>query len=1003
MEMNNKHYDVFINYRRNPGRDFARTLQQAFKARGFSVFFDYDSLQDGKFNEEIYSAIENCDVFIVSYSKGSLDRCENAGDWVRIEIEHAIKHGKKIIPVAPTELYSNLTFPANLPHSLKTLSEIQTTEIHSGKYFDHSIDDCIRERFPKGVVSNKAKHAEADSNEAERLFREGRGQEDGAYERCDMEKALECYRAAAEMGHPDAQFEVGSAYSEGWGGRVRDMDLAVEWWKKAVAGGSPDAMYALADLYTEGNVFEKDEGRADELYKNAFSIWKRRADAGDPRAQRRLAECYEYGIGTAIDEQLSLTWYRKAAEGNDIWALLTLVDITRDRIRDSDNDEWEKLVQKTQSSLTSLAEKGNPWCQNKMGDIYSGFYGNVDINMDEAVRWYEKAAGQGVSSAMYHLGVRYLKGDGVDVDYQKANRLLSNAVQNGNESALYDYGICLLLGLGDSWDATDNNSRAAECFKNCAKLYDPEERSGIVGGEESYEILAKLNERIERSGDSAYALTQAECWFELAREHNSNGHPDVADNDMREAVDCFGLRIYGLKGKDALDAMDIQCKIAATICDHNATNKNRLLFAVQICDDALEWTKHHPDLKQVKDKILGIKAKASQNLGNVNYNDQGEECDMEEAAKWYRKAADLGDAYARYKLGWMYANGQGVPKDDAEAVKWCRRAAEQGHAAAQCYLGWMYADGRGVPKDQVKAVEWYTKAAEQGNDTAQNNLGMRYYNGNDGKKNYEEAVNWFRKAAEQGRAGAQYFLGRMYANGQGVPKDETEAMKWLRKAAEQGFAGAQCYLGRMYANGQGVPKDEAQAVEWYTKAADLGDAEAQYKLGCMYANGQGVPKDEAQAVGWYTKAAKQGNATAQNNLGIRFYNGNGVKKNREEAVNWFRKAAEQGFVEAQFNLARCYYSEHGVAKDYAEAARWLHQAAKQGDADAQLCFALMLILGRGVNEDPMEAEHWLRKAAEQGHKVASRIVDSVLSDSENANSLRNAPRWLVKLYLAKLL
>ena len=45
-----------------------------------------------------------------------------------------------------------------------------------------------------------------------------------------------------------------------------------------------------------------------------------------------------------------------------------------------------------------------------------------------------------------------------------------------------------------------------------------------------------------------------------------------------------------------------------------------------------------------------------------------------EAAKWYRLAADQGDADAQINLGGMYHNGRGVPQNDAEAVKWFRLA-----------------------------------------------------------------------------------------------------------------------------------------------------------------------------------------------------------------------------------------------------------------------------------------------------------------------------------------
>ena len=46
--------------------------------------------------------------------------------------------------------------------------------------------------------------------------------------------------------------------------------------------------------------------------------------------------------------------------------------------------------------------------------------------------------------------------------------------------------------------------------------------------------------------------------------------------------------------------------------------------------------------------------------------------------KWYRKAADQGDARAQRNLGICYRFGTGVTKDEVVAVKWYRLAAEQG-------------------------------------------------------------------------------------------------------------------------------------------------------------------------------------------------------------------------------------------------------------------------------------------------------------------------------------
>jgi hypothetical protein len=95
----------------------------------------------------------------------------------------------------------------------------------------------------------------------------------------------------------------------------------------------------------------------------------------------------------------------------------------------------------------------------------------------------------------------------------------------------------------------------------------------------------------------------------------------------------------------------------------------------------------------------------------------------------------------------MYANGDDVEKDQVEALKWYRKAADQGDARAQFNLGVMYANGRGVAEDYVEAARWFRKAADQGNAKAQFNLGVMYYNGDGVEKDYAEAYAWWDIAA----------------------------------------------------------------------------------------------------------------------------------------------------------------------------------------------------------------------------------------------------------------
>ena len=56
--------------------------------------------------------------------------------------------------------------------------------------------------------------------------------------------------------------------------------------------------------------------------------------------------------------------------------------------------------------------------------------------------------------------------------------------------------------------------------------------------------------------------------------------------------------------------------------------------------------------------------------------------DYVQASKWYRLAADQGNAYAQGGLGVMYAKGEGVPQDYVLAHMWLNLAAAQGQAEA---------------------------------------------------------------------------------------------------------------------------------------------------------------------------------------------------------------------------------------------------------------------------------------------------------------------------------
>ena len=91
---------------------------------------------------------------------------------------------------------------------------------------------------------------------------------------------------------------------------------------------------------------------------------------------------------------------------------------------------------------------------------------------------------------------------------------------------------------------------------------------------------------------------------------------------------------------------------------------------------------------------------------------------VEQAASWYRKAADHGYPQAQVNLGVMYNEGEGVAKNNTEALKLFTQAAEKGHAEGQAALGMMLALGKTGEPDFIQATKWFTLASNAGDESA---------------------------------------------------------------------------------------------------------------------------------------------------------------------------------------------------------------------------------------------------------------------------------------------
>lgn len=110
-----------------------------------------------------------------------------------------------------------------------------------------------------------------------------------AYEANNLPLAYQEFRAAADQGHADSQFNVALMYEKGIG-VAKDEKEAVVWYAKSAAQGNSNAQFNLGVMYENGRGTEVDFAKANEWYRKA-------SVQGDPLAIGNLGMLYLRGQG----------------------------------------------------------------------------------------------------------------------------------------------------------------------------------------------------------------------------------------------------------------------------------------------------------------------------------------------------------------------------------------------------------------------------------------------------------------------------------------------------------------------------------------------------------------------------------------------------------------------------------------------------------------------------------------------------------------------------------
>ncbi len=273
-------------------------------------------------------------------------------------------------------------------------------------------------------------------------------------------------------------------------------------------------------------------------------------------------------------------------------------------------------------STKDKAEAGDRDAQNEMGLLAQD-----ERNYAEALKWFKRAADQGLSKSQVSLGFLYGEGLGVKADHVQAFHWYSLAAAQGDPDGEFDMGMCYHHGDG----VKQNPDLAIKWFTRALNHGDDEGRSANGIG-----LVYETRPHDDQNKDYAQAFR----WYRQGAEMG------------------FGESQYNV------------CRLAAQGLGGVTTDYH----------DALKWC------SQLAERDDESSYFGQYGMGRIYEQGLGVPQNSELAAEWYRKGAEHGNTSSQMKLATLYSSGKGVERDLIQAYKWAKIADSLNDPTAPSYL-----------------------------------------------------------------------------------------------------------------------------------------------------------------------------------------------------------------------------------------------------------------------------------------------------------------------------
>lgn len=513
--------------------------------------------------------------------------------------------------------------------------------------------------------------------------------------------SVERYERLAANGDAEAMFMLANCYARGLCCE-QDSIKAISLLRKSAVAGDYDAQMRMCEMYSNRLFpFEiwDEQFRVKDYIPENIEQTEDLADRGEAWAQVLMG--WHYSLEAFDDIPNGRRYARKAreyfieaAKQGFAWGQYELA--TR-----YDGDEKIKEIVVNYGGEFQLLENAaaSQGCRSALinmsycnDELLAKYFPILDIDTvkhfkvdADSIDVYQSHANDGDADAEFKLGVCYYDGIGIDKDKEKALNLIHSSANKGNARACNTFGNLLMNVLmngslfyyyeaakqGNAWaiasighriinSRANNKIQIAKYFYHEAFARDSTDLwiLNTIGGNmfdnhqesDAFFYLSKAKELGTKDARILYRL--ARCYFE-----------------------GLGVRKNYTKALELFHEADIPAsKMYIGLCYENGTGVEPDMAT------ALEYYRKGADANDIE---------CIYRLGLCYEYGRGVQQDIGKAVEYYKLIVSIGSGKnIRYpntamRLADCYANGKGVPVDTIEANRWYSKAAEQGNEYAK--------------------------------------------------------------------------------------------------------------------------------------------------------------------------------------------------------------------------------------------------------------------------------------------------------------------------------